>query len=164
MRCRSDDSSIGARLGAFLVKFRRYGSGPADLVRITLKNGHWNPTAKCLLCANSGPSAAQQKLLYSVTRPTRASSDAGSSKPSVFAVLGLQSWGCSLGAAVLGLMRSWYGRLHYRDLAQVCFGVGLLFITAPLFNVSILPGRPMTLLRAIIHNRLPARCAPSVVE
>jgi hypothetical protein len=79
-------------------------------------------------------------------------------------VLGLQSWGCSLGAAVLGLMTSWYGRLHYRDLAQVCFGVGLLFITAPLFNVSILPGRPMTLLRAIIHNRLPARCAPSVVE
>jgi hypothetical protein len=31
-------------------------------------------------------------------------------------------------------------------------------------SVSILPSRPMRLLRAIVRSQLPARCAPSVVE
>ena len=45
-------AQLGHAFRAFPVKFRRYGSGPADFVRIALKNGHWNPATKCLLCAD----------------------------------------------------------------------------------------------------------------
>jgi hypothetical protein len=100
MRCRSDDSSIGARLGAFLVKFRRYGSGPADLVRITLKNGP-NREMSALRQFRTKCGAAKASLFghpadareqRSRFVETECFCSLGT------AVLGLQSWGCSLGA------------------------------------------------------------------
>jgi hypothetical protein len=58
-------------------------------VRFAPKSGHCRATAECPLCAKSGPSATQQKLLYSITWLAVASSDDGTVRPSAFAVLTL---------------------------------------------------------------------------
>ena len=57
--------------------------------------------------------------------------------------------------------------LHIRVLAHEALGsfiasIGVTRTSKPK-SASILPGRPMTLLRAIVRSRLPARFAPSAV-
>jgi hypothetical protein len=73
-------------------------------VCFTPKSGHWQRTTPCPLCAKSGLMHRSKQHLYSITSSARVSSEGGTSRPSVFAVLRLITnsnlVGCSTGRSV----------------------------------------------------------------
>src|SRR6516162_5969655 len=78
----------GRHQGEQLVAVLHPGKMPCGCP-LYLQSGHWNPVAKCPLCAMNGLVHHSKKRPYSMTSSEIASTLAGMSKPSALAVLRL---------------------------------------------------------------------------